>query len=126
MSAARILVVEDEQAVRGLVRQLLELAGYDVIEAVSAEAALDLDVAEVDVLLTDVVMPGISGPEVAARLLERNPHLKILFVSGYTDDLVLRDGISSGTTAFLQKPFTAKELAAKVEAVLEAPAVALP
>lgn len=124
MTAARVLVVEDEQAVRGLVRQLLELAGYDVIEAVSPEAALELDVTHVDVLLTDVVMPGMRGPEVAARLLARNPDLKIIYISGYTDDLVLRDEISAGTADFLQKPFSGSDLTAKVLTALTEAAAA--
>ena len=118
---ARVLLIEDEEVVRTLVRQVLELRGYEVIEAATPEEAIALDVSEVDVLLTDVVMPGMRGPDVAAKLVQANPALKVLFMSGYTDDLVLRHGVADGTTWFLQKPFTAGELGEKLLSVLEEP-----
>ena len=73
----------------------------------------------IDLLITDVVMPRMSGRHVADSLLRQHPHLRILFVSGYTDDAVLRHGISHAETAFLPKPFTLPELTQKVRAVLD-------
>jgi CheY-like chemotaxis protein len=120
-----ILLVEDAEWVRTLARQILEGAGYRVLEASDPEAAIRLIDAnhngtKIDLLLTDVVMPGMSGREAAERLTAQKPRLKVLFVSGYTDDAVVRHGVLSAETPFLQKPFTMLALANKVRTVLDA------
>ncbi len=122
-----ILLVEDEDAVRDLTRRCLEQRGYSVLEAASAEDALELLAkrsSRLDLLLTDVVMPGASGPELAHRLTAERPDLRVLFVSGYPDDSPASAGVLENGTAFLQKPFTPDTLARKVRAVLDAPAAA--
>jgi len=122
-----ILLVEDEAPVRDLTRRCLEQRGYSVLQAASAEDALELlakHSGRLDLLLTDVVMPGASGPELATRLTAERPDLHVLFVSGYPDDSPASAGVLEGGTAFLQKPFTPDTLARKVRAVLDAPSVA--
>jgi nitrogen-specific signal transduction histidine kinase/ActR/RegA family two-component response regulator len=117
-----ILLVEDEDRVRNLTMKILRQRGYQVLEAPNGAAALAAERAHdgpIDLLLTDVVMPDLSGPEVARRVLERRPGIGVLFMSGYTDDAVLQHGVSSRDTAFLQKPFTPIVLTAKVRAVLD-------
>ena len=117
-----ILLVEDEEAVRALVRHVLELKGYRVLQAASALQALAIcDSLEVrpDLLLTDVVMPERSGTALAEELEERYQDLKILFISGYTDSHSGVRLITERKAAFLPKPFTPDELAAKVRAVLD-------
>jgi PAS domain S-box-containing protein len=117
-----ILLVEDEDSVRDLVAAILRQHGYRVIEAANGTAALAVERAcagPIDLLLTDVVMPDFSGPEVARRVLERRPSIGVLFMSGYTDDAVLRHGVLKQETSFLQKPFTPIVLAAKVREVLD-------
>jgi CheY-like chemotaxis protein len=123
-AGSTILLLEDEEVVRQLVREILENAGYDVVEARTPAEALDLCEAPerpIDVLLTDVVMPGMSGPQIASALTRKNPDLRVLYMSGYTDEAVVRHGINDGRTAFLQKPFTSAELTRKVQDVLESP-----
>jgi len=113
--------------VRDLTRRCLEQRGYSVLQAASAEDALELlakHSGRLDLLLTDVVMPGASGPELATRLTAERPDLHVLFVSGYPDDSPASAGVLEGGTAFLQKPFTPDTLARKVRAVLDAPSVA--
>ena len=117
----RVLVVEDEEVVRSLVREILEREGYDVVAASCGEEALAL-AAEGELprlLLTDVVMPAMSGAEVFEALHERAPGLRALFMSGYSDEAVVRQGVSDGTAIFLQKPFAAAELLSKVRAALD-------
>ncbi|MFO0965381.1 MAG: PAS domain S-box protein [Gemmataceae bacterium] len=116
-----ILLVEDEDAVRGITRMALQMHGYKVLETSRGEEALRLceqHQEPIHLLLTDVVMPGMSGRQVAEALRSRRPAMKVLFVSGYTDDAVVRHGLVEAETAFLQKPFTPISLAAKVRAVL--------
>jgi len=119
-----ILVVEDSTEVRSLVRTVLARAGYRILEASGGAAALSLSEAEkkpIDLLLTDVVMPEMSGREVSEHLSKLRPGMKVLFMSGYTDDsAVTRDVIEEGS-AFLQKPFTTGSLIRKVREVLDAP-----
>ncbi len=118
-----ILLVEDEAPVRDLTRRCLEQRGYAVLQAASAEDALEVLAqhgGHVDMLLTDVVMPGASGPELARRLTAERPSLQVLFVSGYPDDSPASAGMLEAGTAFLQKPFTADTLAHKVRSVLDA------
>lgn len=114
-----VLVVEDEEGVRAWTRHVLEMCGYRVLEASHGQQALELADALIDILVTDVVMPKMSGRQVAEALVERHPELKVLYVSGYTDDAVIRRGIMTSASAFLQKPFSAQALASKVRELLD-------
>ena len=115
-----ILFVEDEPAMRALSRSALEKYGYTVFEAENAGAALAVvSQAPVDLLITDAIMPGMSGRQLAGQLLPRRPGLKVLLISGYADDAVVRHGTLEPDVAFLQKPFTPEMLAQKVRAVLD-------
>ncbi len=121
-----ILVVEDEEALREVVRELFEGLGYTVITASSgpdALAAVADHEGPIDLVLTDVVMPGMSGRDLAAHLKRLRPDAKIVFMSGYTNDTVLRHGVMVDGEAFIQKPFTPETLARTVRQVLsqEAP-----
>jgi CheY-like chemotaxis protein len=119
-----ILLVEDEPTVRGFAREILKINGYQVLEAAKGEEALRLcGQCEVPIhlLLTDVVMPGMSGRQLADRARAVRSDMKVLFMSGYTDDEVLRHGVSSAGTGFLQKPFAPDVLARKVREVLDSP-----
>ncbi|NVB36873.1 AAA family ATPase [Pseudenhygromyxa sp. WMMC2535] len=116
-----ILLVEDEASVRKLMRTILSQQGYTVLEAADGEQAVKL-AAEcdwIDLLLTDVVLPGISGREVADKVLEKFRDMAVLYVSGYTDDSIMRRGVDAGTRSFLQKPFTRDSLARKVREALD-------
>jgi signal transduction histidine kinase len=119
-----ILLVEDADLVRNLARQVLETAGYRVLEAASAEAAIDLceriNGDRIDLLLTDVVMPGMSGNEMSRILLSKHPEMPVLYMSGYTDDAIVQHGVLEAGINFLQKPFTPGALALKVRQVLDA------
>ncbi|MBX9579974.1 MAG: PAS domain S-box protein [Gemmataceae bacterium] len=124
-----VLLVEDEAAVRALSRAVLEGAGYAVLEAVDGrdvDRALADHRGPLDLVVTDVVMPGAGGSEVAARVRAEYPGVRVLFVSGYTDDAVLRHGVERDGVAFLQKPFTPPVLAHAVRAVLDRPAAVGP
>lgn len=116
----RILLVEDEAAVRTFSQRALVNKGYDVLSAEHGEAALELfekeDADTIDLLITDVVMPGVDGPTLAQRLRQTSPELKIIFMSGYTEDK-LKDYMGENIY-FLPKPFTLKVLAEKVKEVL--------
>ncbi len=116
-----ILVAEDEQIVRALIRKVLEQAGYTVLLGDGGTEALQLaerHSGPIHLLVTDVVMPGMSGRELARRLLARRPDTKVLFLSGYADDAVERHGVLEPGTAFMQKPFTPGALATRVREVL--------
>ncbi len=115
-----ILLVEDEEALAKLARRALEKQGYRVFDARSGSAALEIILAQpgIDLLVTDVVMPGMSGGELARELQLTHPQMKVLFMSGYTDDAIVRHGILAPGVAFLQKPFTPASLAHKVREVL--------
>jgi two-component system cell cycle sensor histidine kinase/response regulator CckA len=118
-----ILVVEDEEAVRTLVRRVLERYGYRVITASGPHEALSLpaaDLASIDLLVTDMVMPGLSGPELAAMLMDRQPHLRVLCMSGYADLSAEHQGLGGVATEFIAKPFTAPVLGRKVRELLDA------
>jgi two-component system cell cycle sensor histidine kinase/response regulator CckA len=120
-----ILLVEDAEWVRTLARQILEGAGYRVLEASGPEVALRLidtnhNGTKIDLLLTDVVMPGMSGSEMSKQLLQKCPCLPVLFMSGYTDDAIVQHGVLEAGINFLQKPFTPNALALKVREVLDA------
>jgi CheY-like chemotaxis protein len=119
-----ILLVEDEDPVREVTTLLLESLRYRVLQVSSAEEALRLmegNRVKINLLLTDVVMPGMSGRELADVLHAQDPAMKVLFQSGYTDDMVVRHGILSAEAAFLQKPFTLEALAKKVREILDQP-----
>jgi PAS domain S-box-containing protein len=122
-SGETVLVVEDADGVRSVVRQILERYGYQVLEAPSAEVALRFArerAADIDLLLTDVVMPEMGGRELAQRFSALCPRAKVLYMSGYTDESVVRHGVLAAGIAFLQKPFTPATLARKVREVLDA------
>jgi PAS domain S-box-containing protein len=115
----RVLVVEDEDLARKGLLEVLDLLGYEVTAVASGEEALRLsDGPPFDTLLTDLKLPGVQGAEVARRLAARWPALKIVLMSGYADDVALRDGVASGNFRFLQKPFDMKTLAAELGADL--------
>ncbi|MGC1966093.1 MAG: PAS domain S-box protein [Candidatus Acidiferrales bacterium] len=116
-----VLLVEDEKGVRELAREYLELTGYTVIAAEDGHTALELaamHVGPIQLLMTDVVMPGISGRELAGRVKTIRPEIKVLFMSGYTDQAVVHHGILDTDAALLQKPFTMAALAAKLREIL--------
>lgn len=118
-----ILVVEDEDVVRQLTRRILEAKGYQVLEGNGVESALDIarqHPENIDLLLTDVIMPGGNGRELSERLTASRPNLRTLFMSGYTDDVLSREGMSGQENRFVQKPFTAAALLAKIREVLDA------
>ncbi|HEY4710280.1 MAG TPA: CHASE4 domain-containing protein [Candidatus Acidoferrales bacterium] len=124
-----ILFVEDEQSVRELVRDFLVGAGYCVLEASDGVQGLKVAAAHpgpIHMLITDVVMPHLSGPQLAAKLSAQRAGLKTLFISGYTDDTVFRHGVLEGGVAFLQKPFNLKALALKIREVLSGEPAAVP
>jgi two-component system, cell cycle sensor histidine kinase and response regulator CckA len=119
--AGTILLLEDEKVVRDLVRAILERDGFRVIEAAAPEEALAASLRDrdgIDLLLTDVVMPGMSGPDVARAIGSPERPLKVLYMSGYTDEAVIQPGLLEPGSAFLQKPFSAHELTEKIRALL--------
>ncbi|MEW5983854.1 MAG: MASE1 domain-containing protein [Acidobacteriota bacterium] len=119
--SATLLVVEDDRALRKLAVRALKAAGHRVLEAGTPSEALEIETGwpdRLDLLLTDVVMPGMNGFELAARLVERRPDLRILYMSGYADDALVPQGGSLRDVPFLQKPFSPDALARKVHDVL--------
>jgi CheY-like chemotaxis protein len=117
-----ILLVEDEAAVRRLGERILRGVGYGVLTTADGQAALDLlagDGVHVDLLITDVVLPGMNGRALADRVGELHPEVKVLFTSGYTDDAILRHGVLDKGVAFLGKPYTAPALTGKVRELLD-------
>jgi CheY-like chemotaxis protein len=120
-----ILLVEDEPALRAMTKEVLRRHGYSVLEASNAAEALrvaDEKGCRIDLLLTDVVMPGMNGRELASRLAERCTGIKVLFVSGYTDSAVIQHGLLSASAEFLEKPFPPSVLLRRVRQLLDAPA----
>jgi CheY-like chemotaxis protein len=118
---ATILLVEDEVALRSLMRRILERSGYRVLEAEHGAAALaqcESHDGEIDLVVSDIVMPTMGGREMAERLHAMRPHSRVLFVSGFTDDEVLRQGIIINGSAYLQKPFSPASLVAKIGELL--------
>jgi PAS domain S-box-containing protein len=119
-----VLVVEDAAAVRAVTRQVLERHGYTILEAPNGEAALQVAATHdgpIHLLLTDVVMPVLSGRPLAERLARLRPETRVLYTSGYTDESIVRHGILEPGIAYLQKPFTPDSLAHKVRDVLDLP-----
>jgi CheY-like chemotaxis protein len=120
-NAERVLVVEDRQVVRELTRDVLESAGFEVVAVIGGREALD-EVAtgeRFDLLLTDVVMPEMSGPELAVKLRAKHPELPVLYMSGYTDDVLSAHELAQAATAFLRKPFGNAELIAAARTLLD-------
>jgi two-component system cell cycle sensor histidine kinase/response regulator CckA len=117
-----VLLVDDDDQVRAVTHSILQRYGYHVLDASSAAEALDHSeehAGTIHLLLTDVVMPGVSGPELARRLLESRPTMKVICMSGYTDDSIVRHGVIDGNLAFLQKPVTPQALTRKIREVLD-------
>jgi PAS domain S-box-containing protein len=118
-----VLVVEDQDGLREVAKRLLQRQGYTVLAAADAAEAVRLfeQHPSIDVLLTDVVMPGASGPELTRQLIAQRPALKVIYMSGYTEDAILRHGVLKPGIAFLHKPFTSETLGRKIRDVLDAP-----
>ncbi len=119
--AETVLVVEDEDGVRALTSKILQTAGYTVLEAASAEEALvvcDRYTGPIHVMVTDVVMPGLSGRELARRIETLRPRMRVLYISGYTEEAIVQHGVLDAGLEFIQKPFTPKALAAKVAGLM--------
>ena len=119
-----VLLVEDEEAVRHFAREVLQLQGYTVLEARHPGEALRFGAEHrgpIHLLITDVVMPQMGGREVANRLAPRRPEMRVLYMSGYTDEAIVHHRVLDAGTAFLQKPFSVTGLAQKVHEVLSAP-----
>ena len=122
---ATILLVDDEQSVRSIVMKILKRANYNVLEAGNGEEALriaDTHSGQIDLVVTDMFMPGMRGPEVVQSLLPKRPGLRVLFMSGYADQDA-RTSVPQGAN-FLNKPFSGQDLAAAVDAALKGPASA--
>lgn len=117
-----ILLVEDETAVRIFLEVVLQEAGYHVLVAANGEQALELSARQatpIDLLVTDVVMPGLSGGQVAEALRASRPDIRVLFLSGHTEDALVHHGVRNAKAAFLQKPFTAEAITRKIRNVLD-------
>jgi two-component system, cell cycle sensor histidine kinase and response regulator CckA len=117
-----ILLVEDEEAVRTMVSKILRNKGYTVLEAAHSEEAFEISERHegpIHLMVTDVIMPQMSGPELAERLAPRLPEMKVLYMSGYPDNTIVQHGVLEPGTAFLQKPFTLNALESKVREVLD-------
>jgi two-component system cell cycle sensor histidine kinase/response regulator CckA len=117
-----VLLVEDDESVCELVKSVLTSQGYSVLAArhpQDAEAICKTHAGRIQLLLTDVVMPEMTGPELANRLTKLNPRMRVLFMSGYIDDSVVRQGICERGIAYLQKPFSPIILARKIRDVLD-------
>jgi len=117
-----ILLAEDSASLREMAREYLVSVGYTVLEAATGKDALDQAksfAGTIQLLLTDVVMPGMSGPELAHQIGRLRPGIKIIFTSGYTDDAIIRQGVLDPAIAFIQKPYRPKALARKIREVLK-------
>jgi two-component system cell cycle sensor histidine kinase/response regulator CckA len=125
MGRETVLLVEDEPAVRQSIRRNLERFGYRVLEAINGEAALTLcreRPSTIDVVVTDVMMPGMNGRELADRLRTSHPDLRVVFMSGYADDAIRERGLVDDTHVFLQKPFSGADLGRAIQGLLDRPA----
>jgi CheY-like chemotaxis protein len=117
-----ILLVEDDEMVRNLVRETLHREGYKILDApgpLEAKRIAEQFTSPIQLMITDVVMPKVSGRELAEQLSRRRPDMKVLYMSGYTDNAILNSGLLHKEVAFLQKPFTPAALTDKVREVLE-------
>ena len=116
-----ILLVEDEEMVRTLMREVLEREGYQVLSCSHAQDGIKVSKqhgGQIDLLLTDVVMPGMNGRDMASQILETLPELRVVFMSGYTEHVLIREGEADPHFEYLQKPFTLRTLLRKLERVL--------
>jgi PAS domain S-box-containing protein len=119
----KILLVEDDDSVRDLAREILEMNGYEVVNASNGVEALEVFDAEadsIDLMVTDLLMPQMGGRDLAKKIAPKNPDLRVLYLSGYTDSVVLQQGMLDPGSFFLQKPFTPADLAHKVREALDA------
>jgi CheY-like chemotaxis protein len=119
-----VLLVEDSDVVRAMTREILEINGYRVLDACSPVDAIRIcrsHEGEIHLLLTDVVMPGMSGRELSDRLGPMRPDMKVLYMSGYTEDVIARNGVLDPGIQFIQKPFTPASMAEKILEVLKNP-----
>lgn len=117
-----ILLVDDDSIVREIASEILTMQGYHVIEAPNGHEALQRmsnGNGPIHLLLTDIMMPGMNGRELAEQLIVRQPTLRVVFMSGYNEDDLLRKGISSRSVTFVAKPFTIQSLSSAVKAVLD-------
>ena len=120
-----VLLVEDEKGVRDLTREYLEMSGYKVLDAENGHTALELSALHagpIDLLITDVVMPGINGKELADRVITIRPGIKVLYMTGYTDQAIVHRGTLAAGAVLLQKPFTLATLASKLRDIFSVPA----
>ena len=119
-----ILVVDDEESLRTVVVDLLSQLGYHMLSAANGQKALELAAAysgRIDLLLTDVVMDGLAGPELAEKLLQGRPEMKVVFISGFAAGSIAPNGILKPGTVLVQKPFTIRLLSATLREVLDSP-----
>jgi CheY-like chemotaxis protein len=121
--AEHLLLIEDDASVRRMAKDLLTRLGYSVTEAASGRAGIALgsdDTRHFDLLICDVILGDMSGPSVAEALLALRPSTRVLYVSGHTDEAIVRTGVLEEGKPFLQKPFTPVQLARKIREILEA------
>jgi CheY-like chemotaxis protein len=119
-----VLVVDDEESLRAVVVDLLSQLGYQMLSAANGQEALELAAeysGQIDLLLTDVIMDGLAGPELAEKLLQRRPEMKVVFISGFADGSLAPNGILKPGTVLVQKPFTIRVLSARLREVLDNP-----
>src|SRR5262249_59367728 len=117
-----VLLVEDEAGVRELAREYLEMSNYTVLVAENGHTALELaalHAGPIHLLMTDVVMPGVGGRELAERVAQLRPEVKVLYMSGYTEQAFNQQGLLGSDAVLLQKPFTLATLASKLREILE-------
>ena len=117
-----VLLAEDDPSVRAIVSEVLAQKGYRVLRAPDGQAALEMargHPEEISLLVTDIVMPGMTGRELAEALTAERPGLRVLYMSGYTDDAVVRHGVLQEGMPYLQKPFAPHALSSKVREVLD-------
>ena len=117
-----VLLVEDDLHILEIIVDMLERLGFTVLKAAGPDAAMELGevhAGNINLLMTDVVMPGMNGKDLAERISEMQPGLKVLFMSGYTPDVIAHQGILNKDIHFIQKPFSMKELSVKMREVLE-------
>lgn len=122
LGSGTILLVEDEESLRKLASEMLRELGYNVLEAASPLDAVELcesdDLPHIDLILTDVIMPGMSGKEMSDKILEKRPTIPVLFMSGYAADVIASKGILEGSVHFIQKPFTVHKLSLMIREVI--------
>jgi two-component system, cell cycle sensor histidine kinase and response regulator CckA len=121
IGSGTILLVEDQEDVRNLAGQVLKQCGYHVLEAANGAEALAKEVEyqqPIHLFLTDIIMPGMTGREAAEQIRSRRPGIKVLFMSGYAEDVIVHQGILESSLLFIGKPFSPAELAAKVHELL--------